>query len=143
MYVCVALCPPSIVLTSPSSRASSGPRMCLLVMAVEVMGGTWVVEQPSSSLLRFYPRVMDTFSMFRVAWAQNIHLWPLFITTVFESHQWGDLPPFDHPLNWANGWCTGWKGLFPPELYVARLVLYIYARFVQQMLLKTGFQVWP
>ena len=40
-------------------------RMCLMIYLVEVMGGAWLVEQPSQSLLRFHPRVMWTFSIFR------------------------------------------------------------------------------
>ena len=42
-------------------------RMCLMIYLVEVMGGAWLVEQPSQSLLRFHPRVMWTFSIFRAA----------------------------------------------------------------------------
>ncbi|CAK9085103.1 unnamed protein product [Durusdinium trenchii] len=48
------------------NMATSG--MCLLIYLVEVMGGCWLVEQPSNSLLRFHPRVMWTFSIFR-AWS--------------------------------------------------------------------------
>lgn len=54
---------PPALQTTPSML---GLRMCLLVYLAEAMSCTWLVEQPSSSLLRYHPRVMDTFSLFRV-----------------------------------------------------------------------------
>ena len=40
------------------------PRLALLIFVVEAMSGAWLVEQPSLSMLRFHPRIMDTFSFF-------------------------------------------------------------------------------
>lgn len=57
---------PFCFLFPTTSTHSSAPRLCLLLFAVEAMGGCWVVEQPSLSMLRFHPRVMDTFSSLRV-----------------------------------------------------------------------------
>ena len=43
-------------------------RLALLIIAVEMMAGCWLVEQPGNSILRFHPRVMDVFFHLRVAW---------------------------------------------------------------------------
>ena len=44
------------------------PRLALLIFVVEAMSGAWLVEQPSLSMLRFHPRIMDTFSFFEEPW---------------------------------------------------------------------------
>ena len=43
-------------------------------MVVEVMSGVWLVEQPGSSLLRYHPRVCETFLALRVFWLMNEHV---------------------------------------------------------------------
>lgn len=47
-------------------KHSARPRMALLIFVAEVMSLAWMVEQPSSSMLRFHPRVMNVFSVFKV-----------------------------------------------------------------------------
>ena len=49
-------------------------RMALVVFLVEAMSGCWLIEQPGSSLLRFHPRVMDLFSMFKVTRLHKLNL---------------------------------------------------------------------
>ena len=52
----------------PQSCRLAPPRLALLIIAVEMMAGCWLVEQPGNSILRFHPRVMDVFFQLRVAW---------------------------------------------------------------------------
>ena len=42
------------------------PRVCILIWLIESLGGVWCVEQPSSSLLRWHPRMLDLFETFQV-----------------------------------------------------------------------------
>lgn len=56
-------------LSTPSwSLAHSWPRLALCIFLIEAMGGVWVVEQPSLSMLRFHPRVMDIFERCKETW---------------------------------------------------------------------------
>ena len=52
-------------LFSDSPKTMALPRLCLLLMTIEVMAGAWLVEQPGTSMLRFHPRVFDTFHSLR------------------------------------------------------------------------------
>lgn len=45
-------------------------RLALTLYAIVVMGGCWLVEQPSTSFLRYHPRVMEAFSGLRVSWSK-------------------------------------------------------------------------
>ena len=44
---------------------SRQPRLALLLYLVAAMAGTWMVEQPRLSMLRFHPRIMEAFSTLR------------------------------------------------------------------------------
>ena len=48
------------------------PRLALLLYLVAAMGGTWMVEQPRLSMLRFHPRVMEVFSVLREPWLHDV-----------------------------------------------------------------------
>jgi hypothetical protein len=63
------------------------PRLALLLYLIEAMSGCWMVEQPSLSLLRFHPRVMEVFSHFREPWCQFMIclLW-VFSGKVMKGH---------------------------------------------------------
>ena len=63
------------------------PRLALLLYLIEAMSGCWMVEQPSLSLLRFHPRVMEAFSHFREPWCQFMIclLW-VFSGKVMKGH---------------------------------------------------------
>ena len=63
------------------------PRMCLLVFVVEIMGGVWIVEQPVSSLIRFHPRVLVTFSEFRVTWFECGFWQRIFFSQAWKGNQ--------------------------------------------------------
>lgn len=51
---------------------SPQPRLALLLYLVAAMAGTWMVEQPSLSMLRFHPRVMEVFSDLREPWLHDV-----------------------------------------------------------------------
>lgn len=55
---------------SLEKRLSPLLRLALLLYLVEAMSGCWIVEQPSLSLLRYHPRVMEAFRNFKVSWFQ-------------------------------------------------------------------------
>jgi len=51
---------------------SPQPRLALLLYLVAAMAGTWMVEQPSLSMLRFHPRDMEVFSDLREPWLHDV-----------------------------------------------------------------------
>lgn len=57
------------------SLSSCSLRLALLLYLVEAMSGCWVIEQPSGSILRWHPRIMDVFSHFKDSWFQVIFQW--------------------------------------------------------------------
>lgn len=61
----------------------NGLRLCLLLLLAEVFQAMWIVEQPGSSMLRFHPRVLDTFSHLRVTYRHFI--WSYRFVSFFQS----------------------------------------------------------
>ena len=48
-------------------------RVVLLIWLIESLGGVWCIEQPSSSLVRWHPRMLELFRTFQVLWLQLIY----------------------------------------------------------------------
>lgn len=119
-------------------------RLALLVFLVEAMSGCWLVEQPSSSILRFHPRVMESFALFRATW-----LWSVTCHGI-SSHvgEWicihGLVNPFEmisivcHESTFSTGWFNHISvkviesGLnLPPNFRIYRIYIYIFKSIYQ------------
>ena len=64
-------------------------RTCLLILAISAMGGTWVLEQPRSSLVDWHPRVRLLFKLLPKVGGSKEHS-----ETFKQVHVW--LPLFKH-----------------------------------------------
>ncbi len=65
----------------------SAPRMCLLMMLVICMNGTILLEQPSNSVLEFYPRFRDLLGLLEASCGSNAVPWFEFLLPYGSAHE--------------------------------------------------------
>ena len=61
------------------------PRTCLLILAISAMGGTWVLEQPRSSLVDWHPRVRLLFRLLPKVGGSKKIIWYIMFGCLFSK----------------------------------------------------------